>query len=367
LKIVAVHLLNDFSGSPKVLSQAILALQKSGVDAELLTGRSNDGFLSGIVNKHCYFYYRRSQNRWLTLFSYLLSQVSLFFKVLSYKNQDVIIYVNTLLPFGAALAGKLIGKKVLYHIHETSITPNLLKIFLRKIVTLTATKVIFVSKSLAETELFNDVSHEVIYNCVDEALVVEASRFTYKPLRIDKNHNSYFTVLMVCSLKKYKGIDQFVEIANKLVCHSDLKFVLVCNADIKEIDDYFSSFNLPDNLTVHSRQSELASFYSNASLVLNLSLVDRWVETFGLTLLESMAYGVPVIAPPVGGPSEVVLDGVNGYLLNSYNIDSIKEKIVFLSENPNLCEKLSISARERVMYFSENIFSLNISKSIANI
>ncbi len=43
-KIVFVHLLNDYSGSPKVLSQVIRVGQNSGYEVDLYTGRSEDGF-----------------------------------------------------------------------------------------------------------------------------------------------------------------------------------------------------------------------------------------------------------------------------------------------------------------------------------
>ena len=56
------------------------------------------------------------------------------------------------MPFGGALAGRLIGKKVIYHVHETSLKPQILKKFLRSVISLTAHEVIFVSKYLKEVE-----------------------------------------------------------------------------------------------------------------------------------------------------------------------------------------------------------------------
>lgn len=355
-KIICIHLLNDLSGSPKVLSQVINAFKNNDNDVELLTGGNGEGFLSGLVTQHHHFYYRRFNHKLLTLMSYLFSQLSLFFKVLRYRNEAVVIYINTLLPFGAALAGKLIGKEVLYHIHETSITPKPLKFFLRQIVTLTASKIIFVSKSLFQQESFKGIDQQVIYNSLASTLVKKASEVVYTPIKADNT----FNVLMVCSLKRYKGVEQFLQIAQLCSSAPSLTFSLVLNAEIEEINSYFENKTKPSNLTIHSKQSDLHPFYSVASLLLNLSLVDEWVETFGLTLLEAMAYGIPVIAPPVGGPAELVINGSNGYLISAYEAQTLKDKIVALKNNPSLCLKLSQAGRARVEDFSEAGFNKSI-------
>ncbi|HVL33710.1 MAG TPA: glycosyltransferase family 4 protein [Actinomycetota bacterium] len=51
----------------------------------------------------------------------------------------------------------------------------------------------------------------------------------------------------------------------------------------------------------------------------------QWDEPFGLVMLEAMACGTPVIAMPRGAAPEVVIDGENGYLVNSVDemVDAI--------------------------------------------
>ena len=96
-KIIFVHLLNDYSCSPHVLSQIIDAtvLNKDVPAVELYLGSGGDGFLS---NKGCVthtYFYRRSSNTLFTLIFFLISQIDLFFKLLKYRKQDVCIYINT--------------------------------------------------------------------------------------------------------------------------------------------------------------------------------------------------------------------------------------------------------------------------------
>jgi glycosyltransferase involved in cell wall biosynthesis len=48
---------------------------------------------------------------------------------------------------------------------------------------------------------------------------------------------------------------------------------------------------------------------------LDLLLLPSWREAFGRVAAEAMAVGVPVLATDVGGPAEIVRDGVDGLLL----------------------------------------------------
>ena len=40
----------------------------------------------------------------------------------------------------------------------------------------------------------------------------------------------------------------------------------------------------------------------------------QWAEPFGLAMIEALATGTPVVAPPVGSAPEIVDDGVTGHL-----------------------------------------------------
>lgn len=81
---------------------------------------------------------------------------------------------------------------------------------------------------------------------------------------------------------------------------------------------------MENNLTIHSRQEDVAKFYQRASMVLNLSDKRLFIETFGLTALEAMTAGLPVIVPTEGGIAEMVSEGVNGYKIDVTDLDKIE-------------------------------------------
>ena len=355
-KLVCIHLLNDYSGSPYVLSQVIYTLlsHKYPPEIDLYVGSGSDGFLSAFESKTDTYFYRRSSSKILTLVTFFFSQLILFFKLLKYRKKNVQFYINTLLPFGAALAGWVMRKEVIYHVHETSVTPRIFKIFLRSIVNVTASKVIFVSQYLHAVESFEKAEQFVVYNSLSNDFWDAAARVKYPC------DSKIFNVLMACSLRGYKGIAEFIRIASMCVDQNDIQFTLILNASDDEIIEYFANSEVTENVKMLARQSDLKDFYSRANLVLNLSKPDGWVETFGLTILEAMAYGIPVIVPAVGGPVELVRDGRDGYLMSSLEWPAIGDKIIDLAYNREVCKLLSMSARERAGEFSALKFQKEI-------
>jgi L-malate glycosyltransferase len=359
-KIICVHLFNDFSGSPLVLSTVVKNLVAAGQSVEVITSRNTQGFLSGLEGvKYRFFTYRFFENKALRLLMLLWGQAAIFFKILKYFRQDVVIYVNTLLPFGAAMAGKLLGKKVVYHLHETTVNPPVLKNFLKQKAAGCASEAIYVSKFLKEQEPLASVPSRVIYNCMSKDFTEKAAQNRLAPLP----QAGRFTVLMLCSLKEYKGVNEFVKLSEML---PDYAFVLVLNSSQEAIREFFTEHSMPENLVIFPAQTDVHSFYREANLVLNLSHPERWVETFGMTLLEAMTYGLPVISPAVGGPAELVEDGYNGFKIDQRNLDLIAEKIRDMAENKNTYDRLSANALRYAARFEERQFASQILKVVTD-
>lgn len=346
MRVIAIHLLNDYSGSPKVLKQLLAGWAKRDLELHLYTCGGREGFLSGLPDVKCHFYwYKFMKNPLLRLLFLMSSQFLLAFKLLFSLKKNDVVYINTVLPFGAAIAGKIRGNKVIYHVHETSMKPIVFKKFLFGVLNLFADEVVYVSNFLANKEPVN-IKKRVIYNVLEEDFVKQAMA--------NKNWNKdEKIVLMICSLKTYKGVDEFLKLA---LTNSRYLFKLVVNASSLEIEHYFNDLVLPENLVIYPTQTDTHPFYREASVVLNLSDPKLWVETFGLTILEAMAYGLPTIVPPVGGVTELVIKDKNGYLIESKKIDEISEKLNELLDNNELYKWMSYNAFEMSKQFNLELF-----------
>lgn len=348
-KLLVFHLLNNFTGSPQVLRNTILLAQDLGKEVHLFTS-GGEGFLSGIqgITYHSNFYVR-SRFRILTLFTFFLSQFFLAFQLLKYRRASCTIYVNTILPFSAIWMGKFLKKRVIVHVHEYEINPKLLSRFLFWIVRTYADVIIVVSNFLAKNPSLHGTNPKVIYNCVKKEFEKAASqKVTFRP---------EFRVLMLASLRPYKGIYEFLELANIL---PQLGFDLILSDSEEDVNRWKEQLDIPDNLRLVPVQEDVIPWYKKASLILNLAHKDKWLETFGMTILEGMQFGLPAIVPTEGGVTELVKDGENGFLVDYTALTRIKELIITMQSDTVLWGKLSQNASDRAKLFSNRAFANEI-------
>jgi L-malate glycosyltransferase len=81
---------------------------------------------------------------------------------------------------------------------------------------------------------------------------------------------------------------------------------------------------------------------------LDALLLPSWEEPFGRVLIEAMAMGVPVIATDVGGPSEFIQDGRQGYLLPPREPRGWAHAIRRFAEHPELGPEMGRAGRRTV-------------------
>lgn len=347
--IVFFHLYNDFSGSPTVLHNVVKQRIIRGENVEIVTSNT-PGVLSDLrsmpnVKYHTYPY-SFSKNKIFTFARYCFAQLYTFFFAFKYIfKSDVEFYINTILPIAPALAGRLMGKKVIYHYHENAFVKSTFYRFLCYCMQHLATEIICVSHYQASF-LKRKNGVRVEYNSLSKEFLSKLNPNPEEAFRRKK-------VLMISSLKEYKGVVQFIQIATAL---SEFGFILVINDNSDNIQRFLQKHQLilPSNITVFPRQEDVARFYNTASLVLNLSDKNLFIETFGLTALEAMSAALPVIVPTVGGIAEFVDDGVNGYKIDVQNIDKIVDTIKYL-----------LYDKEKYLLLAEN--ALKISEKINNI
>ena len=347
-KLVCFHLFNDFSGSPKVLRMLIEGLANKGIRIGVITSRG-EGALSGLSKRQevriNQYTYRFSSNGVVTMLRY--SGVQLYTFLLAFRylfSRNTVFYINTILPVGAALAGKLMGKRVVYHYHEDAGTKGGFYRFLAEIMQKLASEIICVSEYqrsfLKRKEGVYVVPNAVPKTFVEQLKVNPQEAFERK------------RVLMLGSLKKYKGTREFIELAANL---KEYTFELVLNETVENIATFWKESGMvkPENLIVYPRQNNVAPFYNRASVVLNLSNKNLFIETFGLTALEATSAGLPVIVPTVGGIAELVEDGVNGYRIDVQDLEKIEQTIQNILTCKELYFKLSKGAWQCSQKYSE--------------
>jgi phosphatidylinositol alpha 1,6-mannosyltransferase len=72
-------------------------------------------------------------------------------------------------------------------------------------------------------------------------------------------------------------------------------------------------------------------------------------ETFGQTLQEAAASGLPVVAPAAGGPLDLVEDGVTGYLVPPGDADAFAATVARLAADPGTRAAFGAAGRRKVL------------------
>ena len=112
--------------------------------------------------------------------------------------------------------------------------------------------------------------------------------------------------------------------------------------------------DLRDSIQVRGLESwvRLAGFRTDLERVLpclDLVVHPAWMEGLGVSLLETAACGVPILASRAGGIPEVVENGRNGYLLEPGDASTLTHRMLELLTNPTLREELGRAGRERIL------------------
>lgn len=103
---------------------------------------------------------------------------------------------------------------------------------------------------------------------------------------------------------------------------------------------------LPDAIfTGYLAGEELATAYASADLFVFPSTTD----TFGNVIVEAQASGLPVIVSDLGGPKELVEDGVDGLVTKAHDAQDFAEAIRRLTTNGPLRAQMSLRGREKVI------------------
>jgi phosphatidylinositol alpha 1,6-mannosyltransferase len=112
--------------------------------------------------------------------------------------------------------------------------------------------------------------------------------------------------------------------------------------DRAELEDQF--FGYPVTFTGRLQGEELANAYAAMDVFVHCGTE----ETFGQTIQEAHAAGLPVIAPTKGGQRHLIRDGVDGFLVDHARWGAFRERVWTLTQNDFLRHEFSRRARQAV-------------------
>ncbi len=190
-----------------------------------------------------------------------------------------------------------------------------------------------------EEENFPSSKTKIIYNSVD------TDKFLPNPLSA-ANSSSTVCYKGVClgNLKKVKGHKYLLrafEIIVKQYPKSQLLLLGEDNGAEQDIRLQISHLNLGNNVKLLGGRTDIHDILPTCDYMICSSLS----EGLSNALLEGLASGLPIIATNVGGNSEIVADGINGFLCTPQNPRQLADKIMRLFD-PAVIKKMAKKSRE---------------------
>lgn len=127
------------------------------------------------------------------------------------------------------------------------------------------------------------------------------------------------------------------------------KLIFVGDGDAKfEMENYVATHQIT-NVEFKGHSSDVKTYYSRSEIVCLTSNFEGW----GMSLTEGMSCGcIPICFNSFGAASDIIDDGINGYLIPPFDILRYAKKLEILMRSTELRDKMRVAAMQKVLGFS---------------
>lgn len=150
-----------------------------------------------------------------------------------------------------------------------------------------------------------------------------------------------------------KGFDLLIKAFAKVVGkHPDWSLDLFGDGEMMDtVKSLIEEYHLSDNVRLMGMRTDLAERYGDYALY----ALPSYREGMPLVLLEAKANLLPIVSFDIlTGPREIVRDGVDGFLVEPYDLDAFADRICRLIEDKELRQKMSRASQGNLEEFSKS-------------
>ena len=273
-----------------------------------------------------------------------------------------VVYSNTLaVPLGALLRWRLHIPHV-WHVHEVLQEPRWFARALSWVVRMESDRVVCVSGSvriqLESLQPKIAAKSSVVYNAValpSQGALVRTARRTDNLVigsigRIypRKGHR---LLLEALALARQRGFECFLRIFGSALPGAE--------SHVSSLIEVANELKLGDATEFCGFVDDPERIYAGIDVLVLPSIEP---EALPLACLEAQAWGLPVIAPNEGGPTEIVVDNETGILVPPRDLEALADAIELMAREPGIRRRLGSAGRQRVAdLFDQGHFRQTIS------
>lgn len=162
--------------------------------------------------------------------------------------------------------------------------------------------------------------------------------------------DEYKLIGNIAAIAPHKDYFTFLETVKILSQKIKAKYLIAGEGPLREqIEKRIVELNLQQDVFVLGFRNDVANVFADLDILLYTSKE----EGLGSTLLDAMAYGLPIVATEGGGIPEIVKNEFNGLTANVQDPEKLSEQVMRMLNNTTLRDKLIANAKEYVKSFSK--------------
>lgn len=172
----------------------------------------------------------------------------------------------------------------------------------------------------------------------------------------DVSYNKKSTKIVTVGRFDYqKGYDYLIQVAKKVLeKRADWTWEIYGSSNQDEVDkirDLINENDLQDRLVIKGLEKNQDLIYGDKGIYV---MTSRY-EGLPLVLLEAQQYNLPIasFSCPTG-PNEIVEDGVNGYLVECYDVEAMSNRLLELMNDKELRNRFSSHAKDNIKKFNKD-------------
>ncbi len=176
--------------------------------------------------------------------------------------------------------------------------------------------------------------NEMIYNGSSEPVVSKESESVHNFLESLKENKNTLVFLYIGRVREVKNTLLLVQAFNRLLDNGENICLCIIGYDNSPNQSYLlkceNENRYPDKIKFVGRKENIADFL----LYADASCLTSNYEGLGIAALEAFSMGVPVITTPSGGPAELIVSGINGYVSKQIDLKSYIEVLKKFIKKP---------------------------------
>ncbi len=207
-----------------------------------------------------------------------------------------------------------------------------------------------VSKTIKKT--YGNQLNTVIFNGSSELTVSSESETVSQYINQFKTDDDTLVFVYIGRIGREKNTMLLVQSFNELLQKNQNVILFIIGPDSSRKKDYLpqclNANKYPNKIKFLGRKANIADYLLCADAVCLTSTY----EGLGIAALEAFSMGVPVLSTPSGGPSDIIVSGINGYISEYTTVDSYVKVLNGFIEKP-------LRSREKIIELYKEKYTMS--------